>query len=78
MENGCMTLGNHTRILHDFVGIIQRSYMISYKDRTKKSWMDIMKSYIILVWIQRNFYPGYKKTNKPGKLWMVLKREVYV
>ena len=41
--------------------VIQESYMISlvsYKDRTKKSSMDSMKSYMIFVWKQRNFNPG--------------------
>ena len=32
--------------------------LVSYKDRTKKSSMDSMKSYMILVWNQRNFNPG--------------------
>ena len=57
----CMILGIRTRIIYDFLVIIQGSYMISlvsYKDRTKKSSMDSMKSYIILVWNQRNFNPG--------------------
>ena len=56
-----MILGIRTRIIYDFLVIIQGSYMISlfsYKDRTKKSSMDSMKSYMILVWNQRNFNPG--------------------
>ena len=56
-----MIIGICTRIIYDFLVIIQGSYMISlvsYKDRTKKSSMDSMKSYIILVWNQRNFNPG--------------------
>ena len=32
--------------------------LVSYKDRTKKLSMDSMKSYMILVWNQRNFNPG--------------------
>ena len=32
--------------------------LVSYKDRTKKSSIDSMKSYMILVWNQRNFNPG--------------------
>ena len=47
-----MILGNCTRIIYDFLVIIQGSFMISlisYKDRTKKSSMDSMKSYMILV-----------------------------
>ena len=46
-----MILGIRTRIIYDFLVIIQGSYMISlvsYKDRTKKSSMDSMKSYMIL------------------------------
>ena len=31
---------------------------VSYKDRTKKTSMDSMKSYMILVWNHRNFNPG--------------------
>ena len=56
-----MILGIRTRIIYDFLEIIQGSYMISlvsYKDRTKKSSMDSMKSYMILVRNQRNFNPG--------------------
>ena len=48
----CMTLGIRTRIIYDLLVIILGSYMISlvsYKDRTKKSSMDSMKSYMILV-----------------------------
>ena len=44
-----------------FLVFVLGSYMISlvsYKDRTKKSSMDSMKSYMILVWNQRNFNPG--------------------
>ena len=61
-KNRCMILRIHTRIIYDFLVIIQGSYMISlvsYKDRTKKSNMDSMKSYMILVWNQRNFNPGH-------------------
>ena len=60
-KNRCMILGIRTRIIYDFLVFIQGSYMISlvsYKDRTKKSSMDSMKSYMILVWNQRNFNPG--------------------
>ena len=56
-----MILGIRTRIIYDFLVIIQGSYMISlvsYKDRTKKSSMDSMKSSMILVRNQRNFNPG--------------------
>ena len=48
----CQPGGIRTRIIYDFLVIIQGSYMISlvsYKDRTKKSSMDSMKSYMILV-----------------------------
>ena len=51
-KNRCMILGIRTRIIYDFLVIIQGSYMISlvsYKDRTKKSSMDSMKPYMILV-----------------------------
>ena len=51
-KNRCMILGIRTRIIYDFLVVIQGSYMISlvsYKDRTKKSSMDSMKSYMILV-----------------------------
>ena len=51
-KNRCMILGIRTRIIYVFLVIIQGSYMISlvsYKDRTKKSSMDSMKSYLILV-----------------------------
>ena len=61
-----MNLGLRTRIIYDFLVIIQGSYMISlisYKDRTKKSSMDSMKSYMILVWNQRNFNPGLFSVN---------------
>ena len=47
-----MILGTRTRIIFDFLVIIQGSYMISlvsYKDLTKKSSMDSMKSYMVLV-----------------------------
>ena len=47
MKIRCMILGIHTKIIFDFLVIIQRSYMISlvsYKDRTTKSTMDSMKS----------------------------------
>ena len=57
----CKILGIRTRIIYDFLVLIQGSYMISlvsYKDRTKKSGMDSMKSYKIIVWNQRNFNPG--------------------
>ena len=40
--------GIRTRIIYDFLVVIQGSYMISlvlYKDRIKKSSMDSMKSY---------------------------------
>ena len=66
-KNRCMILGIRIRIMYDFLVIIQGSYMISlvsYKDRTKKSSMDSMKSYMILVWNQRNFNPGYCNWNK--------------
>ena len=64
----CMILGIRTRIIYDFLVIIQRSYMISlvsYKNRTKKSSMDSMKSYMILVWNQRSFNPG-----NVSKIWI--------
>ena len=67
LKNRCMILGIGTRIIYDFFVIIQGSYMISlvsYKDRTKKSSMDSMRSYMILVWYQRNF--------SPGKFWLGL------
>ena len=60
-KNRCMIPGFRTRIIYDFLVIIQGSYMISlvsYKNRTKKSSMDSMKSYMILVWNQRNVNPG--------------------
>ena len=47
-----MILGIRTRIIYDYLVIIQGSYMVSlvlYKNRTKKSSMDSMKSYMILV-----------------------------
>ena len=47
-----MILGIRTRIIYDFLVIIEGSYMISlvsYKDRTKKSSIDSMKAYMILV-----------------------------
>ena len=47
----CMTLVNRTRIIYNFLVIIQGSYIIflvSYKDRTKKPSMDSMKLYMIL------------------------------
>ena len=56
-----MILGIRTRIIYDFLVIIQGSYkisLVSYKDRTKKSSMDSIKSYMILVWNQRKFNPG--------------------
>ena len=59
-----MIIGMRTRIIYDFLVIIQGSYMISlvsYKDRTKKSSMDSIKSYMILEWNQRNFNPGYNE-----------------
>ena len=48
-KNSCMILGIRTRIIYDFLVIAQGSHMISqvsYKDRTKKSSMDVdsMKS----------------------------------
>ena len=52
MKNRCIILGSHTKIMYDFLLIIKGSYMISlvlYKDRTKKSSMDNMKSCMILV-----------------------------
>ena len=51
-KNRCMIRGIRTRIIYDFLVIIQVSYMISlvsYKVRTKKSSMDSMKSYMNLV-----------------------------
>ena len=51
-KNRCMILGIRTRIIFDFLVIIQGSYMnslVSYKDRSNKSSMDSMKSYMILV-----------------------------
>ena len=61
MKTRCMILGIRSRIIYDFLVIIQGSYMIlvSYKDRGKKSSMDSMKSYMIFVWNQRNFNQGY-------------------
>ena len=47
-----MILDIRTRIKYDFLVMMQGSYMnslVSYKDRTKKSSMDSMKSYMILV-----------------------------
>ena len=64
-KNRCMIHLIRTRIIYDFLVIIQWSYMISLvscKDRTKKSSMDSMKSYMILEWNQRNFNPGRLKT----------------
>ena len=60
-KNRCMILGIRTRIIYDFLVIIQGSYMISlvlYKDRTKKSSMDSMKSYMILVRKSKKLQPG--------------------
>ena len=51
-KNRCIILGIRIRFIYDFLVIIQGSYMISlvsYKDRTKKSSMDSIKSYMILV-----------------------------
>ena len=51
-KNRCMILGIRTRIIYDFLVIIQGSDMISlvsYQVRTKKSSMVSMKSYMILV-----------------------------
>ena len=60
LKKRCMILGIRTRILYNFLVIIQKLFMIflsSYKDRTEKSSMDSMKSYMILVWNQKNFNP---------------------
>ena len=49
-KNRCMIVGIRTRIIYDFMVIIQGSYMISwFHTRIKKSSMDSMKSYMILV-----------------------------
>ena len=43
LKNRCMILSIHTRIIYEFLVIIQGSYLsslVSYKDRTKKSSMD--------------------------------------
>ena len=56
-----MILCIRTRIIYDFLVIIQGSYMISlvsYKDRTKKPSMDSMKSYMILVSKSKKLQPG--------------------
>ena len=68
-----MILGIRTRIIYDFLVIIQGSYMISlvsYKDRTKKSSMDSMKSYMILVCNQRKFNPGSEKYSNITRLYV--------
>ena len=47
-----------------FLVFVLRSYMISlvsYKDRTKKSSVESMKSFMILLWNQRNFNPGLQR-----------------
>ena len=77
-KNRCMILGIRTRIIFDFLVIIQGSYIISlvsYKNRTKKSSMDSMKSYMILVWNQRNFNPGCKKTRSEVKYRLILSQK---
>ena len=63
MKVRCKILGIRTRIS---LVIIQGSYVISlvsYKDRTRKSCVDIMKSYMILAWNQRNFKPSGSDTS---------------
>ena len=74
LKNRCMVLGIRIRIIYDFLVIIQESYMISlvsYKDRTKKSSMDSMKSYVILVWNQRNFNPCSFENRHWSLFWFV-------
>ena len=59
-----MIFGIRTWVIYEFLVIIQGSYMISLvsdKDRSKKSSMDSMKSYMILVLNQRKFNPGSLK-----------------
>ena len=54
-------LGFHARVMYEKLDFIQRSYMISllsHYNRTNKSSMFSMKSYMTLVWNQRNFNPG--------------------
>ena len=60
-KNRCVILGIRTRIIYDFLVIIQGSHMISlvsYKDRTKKSTMDSMKSYMIPCMKSKKLQPG--------------------